>query len=101
MDDLPNNTPDVTVLLGEIQVPKLGWVLVEIGVGSEDSTRFPLGSDNSLYDQSLCCCVLYMAIDLHPFLRYNLMVQTDQINLTRCSNAERAAQQPRTIGVIR
>jgi hypothetical protein len=48
VDDLPNNTPDVTVLLGEIQVPKLGGVLVEVGVGSEDSTRFPLGSDNSL-----------------------------------------------------
>jgi hypothetical protein len=56
VDDLPNNTPDVTVLLGEIQVPKLGWVLVEIGVGSEDSTRFPLGSDNSL---SMSVTMLY------------------------------------------
>ena len=54
MDDLPNDTPDVTVLLGEIQVPKLGGVLVEIGVGSEDSTRFPLGSDNSLFGSVDC-----------------------------------------------
>lgn len=48
MDDLPNDTPDVTVLLCEIQVPKLGGVLVEIGVGSENTTRLPLGSDDSL-----------------------------------------------------
>jgi hypothetical protein len=48
VNDLPNDTPDVTVLLCEIQVPELGWVLVEIGVGSEDSTRLSLGSDDSL-----------------------------------------------------
>ena len=48
VDDLPNDTPDVTVLLCEIQVPELGGVLVEIGVGSENTTRLPLGSDDSL-----------------------------------------------------
>jgi hypothetical protein len=48
VDDLPDDTPDVTVLLGKVQVPKLGGVLVEVGVSSEDSTGFPLGTDNSL-----------------------------------------------------
>jgi hypothetical protein len=69
VNDLPNDTPDVTVLLCEIQVPELGWVLVEIGVGSEDSTRLSLGSDDSLYVlvvyRMLLCCMY-----LHPFLLY-------------------------------
>lgn len=64
MNDLPNDTPDVTVLLCEIQVPKLGWVLVEIGVGSEDSTRFPLGSDNSLMDQ--LTALMYVDVVYRP-----------------------------------
>ena len=50
VDDLPNNTPDVTVLLSEVQVPQLGRVLVEIGVGSEDTPGLSLGSDDSLQD---------------------------------------------------
>lgn len=98
MDDLPNDTPDVTVLLGEVQVPKLGGVLVEVGVGSEDSTRFPLGSDNSLlisvYVLSVCY-VVDVCYDLHPFLQYNLMVQSSGTQL------EITLLQPRTIGVIR
>jgi hypothetical protein len=48
VDDLPNNTPNVTVLLGEVQVPQLGRVLVEVGVGSEDTPGLSLGSDDSL-----------------------------------------------------
>lgn len=48
MNDLPDNTPDVTVLLGEVQVPQLGRSLVVVGVGLEDTPGLPLGSDDSL-----------------------------------------------------
>ena len=48
MDNVLNDTPDVTVLLGEVDVPQLGRGLVVVGVGSENSARLPLRSDDSL-----------------------------------------------------
>jgi len=48
MDNILHDPPDVSILLGVIQVPELGRVLVQVGVGLEDSTGFTLVSDDSL-----------------------------------------------------
>jgi hypothetical protein len=48
VDDLANDTTDVTVLLGKVEVAVTRGVLVVVGVGLEDATRLPLGTNNTL-----------------------------------------------------
>ncbi len=48
MDDILDNTADVTILLGEIEAPKTGWAFVVVSVGLKDPTGLSLGSDDSL-----------------------------------------------------
>lgn len=53
MDDVLDNSSDVTVLLSEVVVPELGRVLPVVGVGLEDPAGFTLVPDNSLFVQSI------------------------------------------------
>ena len=48
MDNVLDNTTDVPVLLGKVNVAETSGVLVVVGVGLEDPPRLPLGSDNAL-----------------------------------------------------
>lgn len=48
VDDLAHNTTDVTVLLGKVEVTETSGVLVVVGVGLEDTTRLPLGTNDTL-----------------------------------------------------
>ena len=48
VDDVLDNSPDVSVLLGKVQGPELGRVLPVVGVGLEDPAGFTLVPDNSL-----------------------------------------------------
>lgn len=48
VDDVLDDTPDVTISLGEVQRPQLGRVLPVVGVGLEDTTALSLVSDDSL-----------------------------------------------------
>lgn len=48
MDDVLDDSPDVSVLLGKVQRPELGRVLPVVGVGLEDPAGFTLVPDNSL-----------------------------------------------------
>lgn len=49
VDDVLDNTPDVTVLLGEVDVPQPGRGLVVVRVGLEDPARLSLCSDDSTH----------------------------------------------------
>lgn len=49
MDDLADDTTDVAVLLSEVEVPETSRVLVVVGVGLEDPTRLPLGTNDTLF----------------------------------------------------
>lgn len=40
MDDVLDNTPDVAVLLGKVEVPQPSGVLVVVSVGLEDTPDF-------------------------------------------------------------
>ena len=42
VDDLLDDTSNVAVSLSEVVVPELGWVLVQVGVGLEDTPRLSL-----------------------------------------------------------
>ena len=48
VDNVLDNTPDVTVLLRKVDVPQPGRRLVVVGVGLEDPSRLSLRSDDSL-----------------------------------------------------
>lgn len=48
VDNVLDNTPDVAVLLGKVVGPQLGRGLVVVGVSPENTTRLPLGTDDSL-----------------------------------------------------
>lgn len=48
VDDLADNTTDVTVLLGKVEVAVTRGVLVVVRVGLEDPTRLPLGTNDTL-----------------------------------------------------
>jgi hypothetical protein len=48
VDDLFHDTPDVTVLLGEVDIPQSSRVFVVVGVGFEDTPGLSLRPDNSL-----------------------------------------------------
>jgi hypothetical protein len=48
VDDVLDNSPDVSVLLGKVQGPELGRVLPVVSVGLEDPAGFTLVPDNSL-----------------------------------------------------
>ena len=48
VDDLANDTTDVPVLLGEVEVAVASGVLVVVRVGLEDPTRLPLGTNDTL-----------------------------------------------------
>lgn len=63
VDDLANNTTDVTVLLGKVEVTETGGVLVVVGVGLEDTTRLPLGTNDTL---SLASPSLSPSRNVHP-----------------------------------
>lgn len=49
MDDVLDDTSDVTVSLGEVKSSQTGGLLSVVGVGLEDTTRLPLVSDDSLW----------------------------------------------------
>jgi hypothetical protein len=49
VDNVLDDTTDVTVLLGKVNVAETSGVLVVVGVGLEDTPRLPLGSDNALF----------------------------------------------------
>jgi hypothetical protein len=56
VDDVLDDTPDVTVSLGEVQRPQLGRVLPVVGVGLEDTTALSLVSDDSLWSANSISC---------------------------------------------
>lgn len=64
VDDLADNTTDVTVLLGKVEVTETRGVLVVVGVGLEDTTRLPLGTNDTLHVSSSALCAL--SLDVHP-----------------------------------
>lgn len=47
VDDLLDNTTNVTVSLGEVVVTETSWVLVQVRVGLEDTTVLPLRANNT------------------------------------------------------
>lgn len=47
VDDLLDDTSDVSISLSEVVVSELGWVLVQVGVGLEDTTRLSLRTNNT------------------------------------------------------
>jgi hypothetical protein len=53
VDDLANDTTDVTVLLSKVEVPETSGVLVVVRVGLEDPTRLPLGKNDTLSGVSI------------------------------------------------
>ncbi len=53
MDDLLDNTSDVTVALGVVVNAELGRSLVVLGVSGEDTTALSLSSN----DPTHCCCI--------------------------------------------
>jgi len=55
VDDVLDNSPDVSVLLGKVQGPELGRVLPVVGVGLEDPAGFTLVPDNSLFMWNRLC----------------------------------------------
>lgn len=82
MDDVLDNTTDVTVLLGEVEGTKPGRVLAVVGVGLEDPTRLSLVTNNALDPLSIPLS-LYFAHDLHPFLRLSA-TETTLNTATHC-----------------
>lgn len=74
VDDVLDNTTDVTVLLSEVQSTKPGRVLAVAGVGLEDTTRLSLVEDNALQRGSIPSLLSIQPCDVHPFL---LMLATD------------------------
>ena len=48
MDDVLDDTTDVAVLLGKVNVPQARGGLVVVGVGLEDTTRLPLSTNDTL-----------------------------------------------------
>jgi hypothetical protein len=67
VDDVLDNTTDVTVLLGEVEGTEPGRVLAVVGVGLEDPTRLSLVTNNALNPSSIPLSLSF-ACDLHPFL---------------------------------
>lgn len=67
MDDLADDTTDVTVLLSKVEVAETSGVLVVVGVGLEDTTRLPLGTDNTLFGVSNCAWTTSNLGYVHPF----------------------------------
>lgn len=67
MDDLADDTTDVTVLLSKVEVAETSGVLVVVGVGLEDTTRLPLGTDNTLIGVSNCALTTSNLGYVHPF----------------------------------
>ena len=48
MDDVLDNSSNVSVLLGKVKGPKLGRILPVVGVGLEDPAGFTLVPNDSL-----------------------------------------------------
>lgn len=67
VDDLADDTTDVTVLLSKVEVAETSGVLVVVGVGLEDTTRLPLGTDNTLIGVSNCALTSSNLGYVHPF----------------------------------
>lgn len=67
VDDLADDTTDVTVLLSKVEVAETSGVLVVVGVGLEDTTRLPLGTDNTLFGVSNCALTSSNLGYVHPF----------------------------------
>jgi hypothetical protein len=84
VDDVLDDTSDVTVSLGEVQRPQSGRVLPVVSVGLEDTTALSLVSDDSLGETGVsalilqwmyqrgvasCCIIVHHTSIPVPFLR--------------------------------
>lgn len=67
VDDLADDTTDVTVLLSKVEVAETSGVLVVVGVGLEDTTRLPLGTNDTLIGVSNCASTSSFLGYVHPF----------------------------------